>query len=118
MAMQSLLRPLSLGLLLSIALPVLAQSSEADMASAVERGRPLNLSLPPGNAVTSVPAARNMREEANAVAGRPEDRIEPGACGQDCGLQRFGRDEGSGVPYGTGFEARQRRGGRGMGRGR
>ena len=115
--MQRLLLPLSLGLLLTASLPVLGQVVEAGPGGAGERLRPLNLSLPRNDAVPAVWSERVG--SASAVSGnldagednRPEARSQG---------QRSGRTEGRVMPYGTGFEARQRgsAGGRGMGRGR
>jgi hypothetical protein len=119
--MQRLLRQLYLGLFLTVALPASGQVPVAGPENAADRVGPLNLSLPRGEFVPAVWSERVGAEEAvsgnqNAGEGsRPETR-QP--------VQRSGRNADSGLPYGTGFEARQRSGtndrgmGRGMGSGR
>ena len=114
--MQRPLLPLSLSLLLATSLPAFGQVVEAGSATGGERVRPLNLSLPRNDAVPAVLPERVGSGDAvsnNMTAsegGHPQSRSQG---------QRTGRGEDRALPYGTGFEARQRGGaGRGMGRGR
>lgn len=115
--MQHPLLPLSLSLLLTVPLPAFGQVSEAGAGSALERARPLNLSLPRSDAVPVVWSARVGSDEA--VSGNPNagENDRPAARGQG---RRSGQREDGALPYGTGYEARQRSGAndRGMGRGR
>lgn len=118
--MQRLLWPLSLSLLLTVSLPAFGQASEGTPGSSPERVRPLNLSLPQDDALSS-PWSTSTSANETAKTNLPSaEHVQSGSRETGCNCQRTGRDERGGLPYGTGFEARQRggAGSRGMGRGR
>lgn len=118
--MQRLLRPLSLSLLLTVSLPAFGQAPEGTPGSLPERVRPSNLSLPRDDARPVVWSARTGPDGVTQENPQPSEDVLPGVRDKACNCQRPRREEGAGLPYGTGFEARQRggAGGHGMGRGR